>query len=74
MGNVQHVQDEYRTLLAEAPPSDELAAIRWMIEELRVSYFAQAHRHRPPRLREAHLPSDGRNPLLIVPSKPTPTL
>ncbi len=42
MGNVQHVQDEYRTLLAEAPPSDELAAIRWMIEELRISLFAQS--------------------------------
>ncbi len=41
MGNVQHVQDEYRTLLAEAPPSDDLTAIRWMIEELRISYFAQ---------------------------------
>jgi ATP-dependent helicase HrpA len=42
MGSVHHVQDEYRTLLAEAPPSDELAAIRWMIEELRISLFAQS--------------------------------
>jgi ATP-dependent helicase HrpA len=27
---------------AQRPPSDELTAIRWMLEELRVSYFAQS--------------------------------
>jgi len=39
--SVQQVQDEYRKLVAEAPPSLELAEIRWMIEELRISLFAQ---------------------------------
>ncbi len=42
---VQQVQDAYGELLAKVPagrePSAELRAIRWMIEELRVSFFAQ---------------------------------
>ncbi|WP_082598495.1 ATP-dependent RNA helicase HrpA [Kitasatospora sp. Root107] len=42
---VQQVQDAYGDLLAKVPagrePSAELRAIRWMIEELRVSFFAQ---------------------------------
>lgn len=42
---VQQVQDAYGELLARVPagrePSAELRAIRWMIEELRVSFFAQ---------------------------------
>jgi ATP-dependent helicase HrpA len=43
---VQEVLREYRQLLGEVPPdgaaADGLREIRWMIEELRVSYFAQA--------------------------------
>ncbi|MER5861904.1 ATP-dependent RNA helicase HrpA [Kitasatospora sp. NPDC002040] len=42
---VQQVQDAYGELLAKVPagrePSAELRAIRWMVEELRVSFFAQ---------------------------------
>jgi ATP-dependent helicase HrpA len=44
--SVQEIQAEYDELRAEHPvggPADEgLTAIRWMIEELRVNYFAQA--------------------------------
>jgi ATP-dependent helicase HrpA len=43
---VQEAQQAYQRLLDELPPGAEpgegLLAIRWMIEELRVSYFAQA--------------------------------
>ncbi|WP_374209111.1 ATP-dependent RNA helicase HrpA [Kitasatospora sp. A2-31] len=43
---VQQVQQEYGELLAAVPagrqPSPEVLAIRWMIEELRVSFFAQS--------------------------------
>ncbi|BFV58221.1 ATP-dependent RNA helicase HrpA [Kitasatospora sp. CMC57] len=42
---VQQVQDAYGELLAKVPagrePSAEVRAVRWMIEELRVSFFAQ---------------------------------
>jgi ATP-dependent helicase HrpA len=38
---VQELQRSYLRLLAAAPPSEELRAVRWMIEELRVSLFAQ---------------------------------
>ena len=42
---VQHLQHEYEGLLAAVPagqrPSEELLGIRWMLEELRVSFFAQ---------------------------------
>ncbi|WP_405018512.1 ATP-dependent RNA helicase HrpA [Kitasatospora sp. NBC_00070] len=42
---VQQVQDAYGELLGKVPagrePSAELRAIRWMVEELRVSFFAQ---------------------------------
>ncbi|MFF2950921.1 ATP-dependent RNA helicase HrpA [Kitasatospora sp. NPDC057965] len=42
---VQQVQQAYGELLAAVPagrePSPEVRAIRWMIEELRVSFFAQ---------------------------------
>ncbi|GAA1141568.1 ATP-dependent helicase HrpA [Kitasatospora gansuensis] len=42
---VQQVQDAYGELLAKVPagrePSAELRAVRWMLEELRVSFFAQ---------------------------------
>jgi ATP-dependent helicase HrpA len=41
MRSVHNVQREYVQLRDRVPPSDELRAIRWMIEELRVSYFAQ---------------------------------
>ncbi|WP_412540010.1 ATP-dependent RNA helicase HrpA [Longispora sp. K20-0274] len=39
---VQEVEAEYRQLVTEVPPSPELTRIRWMIEELRISYFAQS--------------------------------
>jgi ATP-dependent helicase HrpA len=46
MALVQQVQQEYRDLLAELPPgraaTPEAHQIRWMIEELRVTTFAQA--------------------------------
>ncbi|XCM80797.1 ATP-dependent RNA helicase HrpA [Kitasatospora sp. HUAS MG31] len=42
---VQAVQEAYGELLARVPagrePSPEVRAVRWMIEELRVSFFAQ---------------------------------
>ncbi|SDJ23311.1 ATP-dependent helicase HrpA [Lentzea albidocapillata subsp. violacea] len=43
-GQVHQVHAEYRELRAQTPadePSPELDEIRWMIEELRLSYFAQ---------------------------------
>ena len=40
------MQQAYGELLAAVPPgrqpSEEVRAIRWMIEELRVSFFAQS--------------------------------
>ncbi|GIF26926.1 ATP-dependent helicase HrpA [Actinoplanes tereljensis] len=42
MAQIHEIEAEYRELKAELPPSDELTAIRWMIEELRVNLFAQA--------------------------------
>ena len=41
---VHVVSEEYRQLAAEVAPSEALSDIRWMIEELRVSYFAQTMR------------------------------
>jgi ATP-dependent helicase HrpA len=45
MGQVREVQAEYDDLLAALPPSSrgapEVREIRWMIEELRISLFAQ---------------------------------
>lgn len=45
LGKIQQVQDAYGRLLAGVPagrePSPEVRAVRWMIEELRVSFFAQ---------------------------------
>jgi ATP-dependent helicase HrpA len=45
MLTVQRLQRSYRELLdrpaAERPPSEALEELRWMLEELRVSYFAQ---------------------------------
>jgi len=35
------VEEEYRELAGSLPASDDLATVRWMIEELRVSLFAQ---------------------------------
>jgi len=47
MAKVHEVQREYRDLFDQlrggGPRAAELARIRWMIEELRVSYFAQGH-------------------------------
>jgi len=43
---VEQVEDAYRQLLDRLPPGrrpgEALREIRWMIEELRISYFAQA--------------------------------
>jgi ATP-dependent RNA helicase HrpA len=41
MHRVQELEREYRDTAAAYPPSPELTAVRWMLEELRVSYFAQ---------------------------------
>jgi ATP-dependent helicase HrpA len=41
MASVHSVQQAYRAARDTLPPSAELTAIRWMIEELRISYFAQ---------------------------------
>jgi ATP-dependent helicase HrpA len=45
MGTVHRVQQAYQDLLAALPPDqpagEDLLRIRWMIEELRVSFFAQ---------------------------------
>ncbi|GAA4586795.1 ATP-dependent helicase HrpA [Actinoplanes octamycinicus] len=42
---IQEIEAEYRELTAEAPPdspaADGLREIRWMIEELRINFFAQ---------------------------------
>ncbi len=46
MLTIQQAQESYQRLLDKLPPGippgEALEAIRWMIEELRVSYFAQA--------------------------------
>jgi ATP-dependent helicase HrpA len=42
MLQVQQIERDYRQLRTEVPPGEGLDHIRWMIEELRVSYFAQA--------------------------------
>jgi HrpA-like RNA helicase len=45
---VQEVEREYDEVVAGLPPgmrlNDDVAAVRWMLEELRISYFAQAQR------------------------------
>jgi ATP-dependent helicase HrpA len=45
MDEVHEVRDEYERLLAALPPhqhqAPDVVAIRWMIEELRISLFAQ---------------------------------
>ncbi|MGL5674708.1 MAG: DUF3418 domain-containing protein, partial [Plesiomonas shigelloides] len=45
MLKVESVQQEYQQLLAKIPKGqpipDKVQAIRWMLEELRVSFFAQ---------------------------------
>jgi ATP-dependent helicase HrpA len=52
MAAVQRVTEAYREVLAALPPAarsgEAAAAIRWMIEELRVSLFAQALGTREP--------------------------
>ena len=46
MAKVHEMQDEYAWLLEQLPPGRPVPSavtdIRWMIEELRVSYFAHA--------------------------------
>jgi ATP-dependent helicase HrpA len=41
MGQIQQIEQEYRELRGQVPMSGDLLQIRWMIEELRVSLFAQ---------------------------------
>ncbi len=45
---VQEVEREYDEVVAGLPPGvrlhDDVVAVRWMLEELRISYFAQAQR------------------------------
>ena len=41
MEQVQQIEREYRELRGQVPMSGDLLQIRWMIEELRVSLFAQ---------------------------------
>ncbi|WP_425570126.1 ATP-dependent RNA helicase HrpA [Saccharopolyspora cebuensis] len=61
MAQVHEVEDRYRALLDEVPsgrlPSEALLAVGWMIEELRVSLFAQtvgtAHPVSPKRIHRA---------------------
>jgi ATP-dependent helicase HrpA len=52
MATVHGVADEYADALAAQPPrlraSEQARAIRWMIEELRVSLFAQTLRTPAP--------------------------
>jgi ATP-dependent helicase HrpA len=46
MRTIEHVQEAYQQLLdklpPDEPPGEALLEVRWMIEELRVSHFAQA--------------------------------
>ncbi|SDG34788.1 ATP-dependent helicase HrpA [Sinosporangium album] len=46
MATVHRVEDDYHELLERLPPArreaEDVAEVRWMIEELRVSFFAQA--------------------------------
>ncbi|GAA0559701.1 ATP-dependent RNA helicase HrpA [Paractinoplanes ferrugineus] len=42
MARIHEIEAEYRELKAELPPSEEMTAVRWMIEELRINFFAQA--------------------------------
>jgi ATP-dependent helicase HrpA len=42
MRQIQQIEQEYRELLSRVPDGEAVREIRWMIEELRVSYFAQA--------------------------------
>jgi ATP-dependent helicase HrpA len=42
MAQIHEIEAEFRELKAELPPSEEMTAVRWMIEELRVNFFAQA--------------------------------
>jgi ATP-dependent helicase HrpA len=45
---IQEVEREYDEVVAGLPPGtrshDDVVAVRWMLEELRISYFAQAQR------------------------------
>jgi ATP-dependent helicase HrpA len=45
MHKVHDLEDDYHELVEKLPPArradDDVRQIRWMIEELRVSYFAQ---------------------------------
>jgi ATP-dependent helicase HrpA len=42
MAQIHEIESEYRELRADLPDSVPLREIRWMIEELRINFFAQA--------------------------------
>jgi ATP-dependent helicase HrpA len=42
MARINRLEDEHDRLREALPPSPELIAVAWMLEELRVSFFAQS--------------------------------
>jgi ATP-dependent helicase HrpA len=42
MAQIHEIESEYREIRAALPGDDEVVAIRWMIEELRINLFAQS--------------------------------
>jgi ATP-dependent helicase HrpA len=42
MRGVQELEQAYERAVAGRPPTASLREVRWMLEELRVSHFAQA--------------------------------
>lgn len=42
MTRVHRLEEEYERLSDAIPESSELAEVAWMLQELRVSFFAQA--------------------------------
>jgi ATP-dependent helicase HrpA len=42
MAQIHEIESEYRELRELGAPSEGLAEIRWMIEELRINFFAQS--------------------------------
>ena len=68
MAAVHRVAGDYASVLAELPPSRrqtaDAQAVRWMIEEFRVSLFAQTAGHPRPGVRAAHRAGPGPAPPL----------
>ena len=71
MLRVHQMQAAYRDLVSALPPArvaaEDVADIRWLIEELRVSLFAQQLGTARPVSRAADLPRDRRHHSLIRP-------